>query len=108
MIKNVGFILSLTFNVIFWYGFTILSTIFSKKYLNLTKDPHTLTLVTFIYPTACKLLSGNVTKTLKIIRHKVYIYLAFFNIGTILLTNIGMSETTVALTYMVKVRDDTF
>jgi hypothetical protein len=82
----------------------MLSTIYSKKYLNLSNDPHSLAFVTFVYPFLFKLLRQHgCNEAFKLISVKSYFCLGLFNIGTILLTNIGMSETTVSLTYMVKV-----
>lgn len=98
-------IFSFGLNILFWYGFTILSTIFSKKYLNLTNDSHTLSLVTFFYPFFLKLLRTckKNESLVKVVKLRNYYYLALFNVGTIALTNIGINETSVSLTYMVKV-----
>lgn len=95
--------LKFMFNILSWYGFTVLSTIFSKKYLSVADDTHTLTLITFAYPALFQLLTTSLRKTLKILNAELILLLAIFNIGTILLTNIGMNETSVSLTYMVKV-----
>ena len=89
-------------NILLWYGFTVLSTIYSKKYLNLVYDAHTLTLVSFLYAAFLRLISSP-SDLVHLLKSADYISLALFNIGTILLTNIGMSETSVSLTYMVKV-----
>lgn len=102
-----GNCIKFSINIFFWYGFTTLSTIFSKKYLNLTNDSHMLTLVTFLYPTVIRIFYKHQSmQKLKsqLFSSHVYFYLGFFNISTILLTNIGMNETSVSLTYMVKVR----
>lgn len=91
-------------NIILWYGFTVLSTIYSKKYLNTTHDAHTLTLATFFYAAILKIMRmPTLNDLVQLVKNYEYFCLGLFNIGTILLTNIGMSETTVSLTYMVKV-----
>lgn len=96
--------LDFSVNIILWYGFTVLSTIYSKKYLNATHDAHTLTLMTFLYAALLKITRTNgFSEIAHLLRNHEYFCLGLFNIGTILLTNIGMNETTVSLTYMVKV-----
>lgn len=91
-------------SIFLWFGFTVFSTIYSKKYLTLTDDVHTLTLFTFIYPAILKLLlKKNNAYWLRNAQIKQTICLAIFNVSTILMTNIGMNETSVSLTYMVKV-----
>lgn len=97
-------VFKLILNAILWYGFTIISVICSKKYLNLTNDENTLTFVTLAVPFVVKLVVKrkilNLSKNIKL---NGYVGLAVFNIGTTLLTNIGMNQTTVSVTYMVKV-----
>lgn len=91
-------------NIAAWYGFTVFSTIYSKKFLNITSDAHTLTLASFVYAAMLKLVcKPNLADMIGLLRNKEYMSLGLFNVGTILMTNIGMSETSVSLTYMVKV-----
>jgi hypothetical protein len=79
--------------------------VYSKKYLNESYDVHTLTIVTFVYAALLKLARiSSPNEILHLLKNADYVSLAVFNVGTILLTNIGMSETSVALTYMVKVK----
>ena len=97
-------IITFVINILLWYGFTVLSTIYSKKYLNETYDAHTLTLVSFLYAAIVKLITcSSVREILHLLRNYDYISLGLFNVATILLTNIGISETSVSLTYMIKV-----
>lgn len=92
-------------NIALWYACTVISTIYSKKYLNLTYDAHTLTLISFAYPAALKLLRiSSPHELVRLFKNTDYVCIGLFNIGTTLLTNIGMSETSVSLTYMVKVK----
>lgn len=102
--SNIGFI----FNIILWYAFTVLSTIYSKQYLNLGSldAAHTLTLVSFAYPAFFKLFKIPTLNEIGKLLSYEYVSLALFNIGTTLLTNIGMAQTSVSLTYMVKVNRD--
>ena len=95
---------SFSISIILWYIFTILSSIFSKKYLNLGFDAHTLTLICLLYPVLLKLTlfkNGNDSKNY--LNSCNYVFLGLFNIGTILLTNIGLSQTSVSLIFMIKV-----
>lgn len=99
--------MKLTFvvNLISWYGFTVLSTIYSKNYLDLVNDAHALTLISLCYPAIFRLLYGfSRTDLFNLLKNGEFTSLAFFNIGTILFTYIGMSETSVSLVYMVKVK----
>lgn len=91
-------------NIILWYAFTLLSTIFSKKYLNQVHDAYTLTFVALFYAAILKVLrASGIHDLLGLLTNYEYFCLGIFNIGTILLTNIGINETSVSLTYMVKV-----
>lgn len=91
-------------NITLWYAFTVFSTIYSKKYLNLVDDAPTLTLVSFAYAAILKLLRfPSIHELFGLLTNYDYLSLGLFNIGTILLTNIGMGQTSVSLTYMVKV-----
>lgn len=101
---NILATLDFSLNIILWYGFTVLSTIYSKKYLDLAHDAHTLTLMTFVYAAVLKIVRmPSLHDLVQLVKNYDYFCLGLFNIGTILLTNIGMNETTVSLTYMVKV-----
>lgn len=101
---NIFSIVRFSINIVLWYVFTILSTIYSKEYLNLGYDAHTLTLVSFLYPAILKMLRlTSIHDLTSVFKTNNYLLLGLFNIGTILLTNIGMAETSVSLTYMVKV-----
>lgn len=96
--------LLLILNILFWYAFTMLSTVYSKKYLNISHDAHTLTLVTFFYAALLKLVKTySLTELVALFKNYEYLCLGLFNVGTILFTNIGINETSVSLTYMVKV-----
>lgn len=108
-------------NIFLWYLFTVYSTIFSKKFLDMSNDAYTLTLASFIYPACLKLIVwsriiNNLIKNDKpddigtdsnslvsLLHNKEYLSLGLFNVATILFTNLGMCETSVSLTYMVKV-----
>lgn len=83
--------------------FTNVSTIYSKLYLNSTNDPHTLSLVSYVFCFILFLFKSNLNEIKKVTTNKAYVYLALFNIGTVLLTNIGINQTSVSLTYMIKV-----
>ena len=102
--------LFLFLNIGLWYGFTVLSTIFSKKYLNHSQDPNTLTLMCLAYAAFLKLIFTHQTiiislnETLpRLLRNPDYLSLGLFNVATIFFTNIGICQTSIALTYMVKV-----
>jgi hypothetical protein len=95
---------SFAINIVLWYAFTILSTIYSKRYLNQAHDAYTLTLVIFLYAAVLKVVRiSSLSDISHLFKNYEYLYLGLFNIGTILLTNIGINETSVSLTYMVKV-----
>lgn len=95
---------ALFFNIGLWYGFTALSTIFSKKYLNETQDPNTLTLLCLAYAAIIKLFTqSSLNELSRLLKNTDYLSLGLFNVGTIFFTNIGISETSISLTYMVKV-----
>lgn len=113
--------LKFSINIFLWYLFTVYSTIFSKKFLDMSNDAYTLTLASFIYPACLKLaVWSRITKKLikndepgdigtgsnsfvSLLHNKEYLSLGLFNVATILFTNLGMCETSVSLTYMVKV-----
>lgn len=99
-------------NITMWYAFTVLSTVFSKKLLDLDHTAsHTLTLASLSFALPLKLIahcclrSGHHQPAR--FRHLNQLaelsYLGLFNIATILMTNLGISETSISLTYMVKV-----
>lgn len=96
--------LTFTTNILLWYGFTVLSTIYSKRYLNQSYDAHTLTLVTFACSALLKLM-WSPNELVYLFKSTEIVSLAIFNVGTILLTSIGMNETSVSLTYMAKVNN---
>lgn len=98
---TIGFLI----NIAAWYGFTVFSTIYSKKFLNITSDAHTLTIASFVYAAVLKLIwRPKLADLIGLLHNKDYLSLGLFNIGTILMTNIGMNETSVSVTYMVKVK----
>ena len=103
------------FYIVLWYLFTSLSTIYSKKYLNQTNDPFTLTLVIFlvglfflILKLIYKRKNSNINNWFALIisskNLRFYSYLALYNVATIFLTNIGIFKTSIAFTYMIKVK----
>lgn len=114
--------LKFSINILLWYVFTVYSTIYSKKFLNMTHDAYVLTFASFLYPACLKYLifwksrimkkkkepdsdesdSGS-NSLISLLRNKEYLSLGFFNVATILFTNLGICETSVSLTYMVKV-----
>lgn len=103
-------------DIFLWYVFTVFSTIYSKSFLDLTRDPHTLTLTSFAYPAILKLVLALSNKRLKrpsryiisLLTSREYLALGLFNVTTILLTNVGICETSVSLTYMVKASEPIF
>ena len=93
-----------------WYVFTLVSAVYTKKYLNETYDSFTFTLVALAYGAFFKLLVllvyARQRLNLNNLRQEVHSYssLAFFNVASLLLTNIAINETSVAFIYMIKVR----
>ena len=103
--KNIEFFL----NILLWYIFTLISAIYTKLYLNKTNESFTFTLITFSYGfvlnffTLKKSILKDTTENLK-----KYFYLSIFNIGSILLTNISINQTSVSFIYMVKASEPIF
>jgi drug/metabolite transporter (DMT)-like permease len=96
--------------LVLWYGFTFVSAIYTKLYLNKTNDSITFTLVAFSYGFFLKLLefkNGHLGKNLKFL-NKDYIHLSVFNIGSLLLTNIAINQTSVSFIYMIKASEPIF
>ena len=92
--------LKLMIYLIIWYGFTLVSAIYTKLFLNETNDSFTFTIVTFFYGAILKLFNFNFDD---IIKHSSnYFSIAVFNIGSLLLTNIAINQTTVSFIYMIK------
>lgn len=96
-----------------WFLSTFVTVIYSKNYLNLTSDPHTLTL-TFLASTAfLKLIitclssssscSNGLFDLINLFNNINYWYLGIFNIGAILLTNIALANYSLFLIYTLKV-----
>ena len=101
----------LILQIIFWYLFTIISTIYSKLFLNETKNSHLLTLISFSYGTLLNILLNpkKIFNKIKLNKNKnIIILISLFNIGTTLLTNIGINQTSVSLTYMIKSSEPLF
>jgi len=98
-------------NIFFWYFFTIISALYTKKLLNKTNNPFLLTLVTFSYGFLFYFIIKlkSILKELKnLLVSKTYFFLALLNIGANFLTNISINETSVAFTYMIKASEPVF
>lgn len=109
--KTIGFFI---IQSLAWFLSTFLTVIYSKNYLNLTSDPHTLTL-TFLASTAfLKLIitclfsssspsSNRLFDLINLFNNIDYWSLGIFNIGAILFTNIALANYSVFLIYTLKV-----
>ena len=90
-----------------WYVFTLVSAVYTKKYLNATYDSFTFTLVALAYGAFFKLLAIILwcQESLNVFQEvRKYLSLAVFNVASLLFTNIAINETSVAFIYMIKVR----
>ena len=107
-------------NLVLWYAFTLVSAIYTKKFLNETNDSFSFTFLTFAYGTCLKwtlelvslFKSGCVASSAGNgdMRKDAsdYYWLAFFNIASLLLTNIAINQMSVSFIYMVKVSEPVF
>ena len=91
------------FCLILWYNFTMISSVYTKLYLNLTNgDSLTFTITALAYGACLKLIEF---KNFHQIRNEAYnyLYLAVCNIGSLLLTNIARNEYKISFIYIEKV-----
>ncbi|KNC97094.1 uncharacterized protein SPPG_09475 [Spizellomyces punctatus DAOM BR117] len=93
-------------SVIFWYSCTVISTIYSKRYLAASGDPYSLSLLSVGIGALGSLLYRP-RKDVSIDRGKLY-PLAMLHLATTLLTNISLGKASVAFTYMVKAAEPIF
>ena len=91
--------------IILWYGFSVVSAIFTKIYLNNSNNPFTFTVITFCYGFILKFLKEP-DRIVNLLDDRVmlknYVYLSVLNIGGLLLTNISINQFSISLVYMVK------
>jgi drug/metabolite transporter (DMT)-like permease len=97
--------------LVFWYAFTLISVIYTKLYLNITNDSFTFIFVSFCYGFLFKVLTDRKNIQLlftdKILLQN-YLCLSLFNIGSILLTNISINQTSVSFIYIIKASEPIF
>ncbi len=98
MTKN---LITVSFDLILWYGFTFVGVYYSRLYMNELFDPHSFTFITLSYGALLKFsnLDFNIVKT----ELSTYVYLSILNIASILLNIISIGETTLGFFYMTKV-----
>jgi hypothetical protein len=98
---------SLLFKTFCWYGFTIISTISSKKYLIAKNDPYLLSITSFFYGFCFLIISGEWSSFIRILsnkdKKKSLFNLTLLHIATTLLTNTGLLHNLISLTYIIKV-----
>jgi hypothetical protein len=91
-------------NVTCWYALTIASTIFAKHFLSVTNDPFVLSSASFLWGLfALIFFVPRVDIKILFKRKTFYAIVAILHIGTTLMTNIGLTTSTVSFTYMIKV-----
>ena len=98
--------------LILWNVLTLISAINTKLYLNESNDSLTFSIITFSYSFMLKIiLQFNEIKQ-QIFKDKPtflkYVFLAIFNIGGQLFTNISIDQTSVSFIYMIKASEPLF
>ncbi len=93
--------ISTCFDLILWYGFTLIAVYYSHLYLNEFFDPHSFTYATLGYGAVFKLFNSD----FEIIKSEwlSYLGLSILNIASILFGCISIGETSIGFYFMTKV-----
>ncbi|KAI9099820.1 triose-phosphate transporter family-domain-containing protein [Phlyctochytrium arcticum] len=97
---------SLAIKIVLWYACTIGATIAAKKFLSLSSDPYTLSLLSFAFGAVASLFQKKSSAPLP--GQSTIYKLAVLHLATTLLTNISLGKASVAFTYMIKATEPVF
>lgn len=93
--------------MIIWSMLNIKRAISSKEFLNITNDPFSLTIATFVPSLILFPILNRRFRNIDLQDFKndfgTLVIVSLFNVGSVVLTNIGMKDTTLSYTYMNKV-----
>ncbi|KAJ3079448.1 hypothetical protein HK102_003776 [Quaeritorhiza haematococci] len=106
-------------NIVLWFSFTIISTLYSKQFLKATKDPVILSMCSFacggILGTARFVFSPKARAQARMVLHKAakdtrktLLQISLLHLLTTLTTNFSMAFSNVSFTYTIKAAEPLF